>query len=134
MMLHLTSLVMGTNAIHALLKQYWIYGLAFTGITLSSVLYHTSAKKDSTGLSLFWFDQACIYTVFVVGFYYFLYVSRPLQTVAILSIILVMFYYFYGYYTTDFCWNPNPNFGQLYHGFMHVAGSLGHHAIMVGLP
>lgn len=131
MVLHLTSLVMGTNAIHALLKQYWIYGLAFTGITLSSVLYHTSTKQD---YALFWFDQACIYTVFVVGFYYFLYVSKSLQTVAILSISLVMFYYFYGYYTTDFCWNPNPNFGQLYHGFMHVAGSLGHHAIMVGLP
>ena len=128
MVLHLTSLVMGTNAIHALLKQYWVYGLAFTGITLSSVLYHTSTKQD---YALFWVDQVCIYTVFVVGFYYFLYVSKSLQIVAVLSISLVMFYYFYGYYTTDFCWNPQ--YGELYHGFMHVAGSLGHHAIMVGL-
>ena len=131
MVLHLTSLVMGTNAIHALLKQYWVYGLAFTGITLSSVLYHTSMKKDTTGLALFWFDQACIYTVFVVGFYYFLNVSKSLQIAAIVSISLVMFYYFYGYYTTDFCWSPD--YGELYHGYMHVAGSLGHHAIMLGL-
>jgi len=129
MVLHLTSLVMGTNAIHALLKQYWLYGLAFTGITLSSVLYHTSAKKDS---ALFWFDQACIYTVFIVGFYYFLNISKPLQIAAIVSISLVIFYYFYGYYTTDFCWSPH--YGELYHGYMHVAGSLGHHAIMLGLP
>ena len=132
MVLHLTSLVLGTNAIHALLKQYWIYGLAFTGITLSSVLYHTSTKRDSSGFAFFWFDQACIYTVFFVGFYYFLNISKSLQTAAIVSISLVMFYYFYGYYTTDFCWNPEH--GDLYHGFMHVAGSLGHHAIMAGLP
>jgi len=131
MVLHLTSLVLGTNAIHALLKQYWVYGLAFAGITLSSVLYHTSTKKDSVAATLFWFDQACIYTVFLVGLYYFLNIPISLQAAALLSIGLVMFYYMYGYYTTDFCWSPQH--GELYHGSMHVIGSLGHHAIMLGL-
>jgi len=131
MVLYLTSLVLGTNALHAFLKHYTVYGLAFTGLTISSLLYHTSTKDEST-LPLFWLDQIMLYSIFLVGFYYVLQI-QPLQIIAaILSIGLTLLYYHYGRLTNTFCWDPT--FGILYHGSMHVIASLGHHAILLGLP
>ena len=109
------------------------YGLAFTGLTITSLLYHTSSKDYNTIYIkvVFWLDQACIYTIFVIGLYYFLQVQLLNQLAAVLSIGLCIFYYHYGKLTTKFCWDKD--FGSLYHGFMHIAGALGHHAIMMGL-
>jgi hypothetical protein len=131
MVLYLTSLVLGTNALHAFLKHYTVYGFAFTGLTITSVLYHTSAKDEST-LLIFWLDQIMLYSLFLIGSYYTLQIG-PLQIIAaVLSISLTLLYYHYGRLTNTFCWDPT--FGTLYHGSMHIIGSLGHHAIMLGLP
>ena len=132
-MLAVTSLSLATNAIHALLKNYVVYGLAFVGLTITSLFYHTSSKEyDSTYTNLlFWLDQACIYAIFGIGFYYVLQIPLLYQLAAVLSIGLCIFYYHYGKLTNQFCWDTQ--FGNLYHGFMHVAGALGHHAIMMGL-
>jgi hypothetical protein len=132
-MLAVTSLCLATNAIHALLKNYVAYGLAFTGLTITSLLYHTGSKDYTTPYVkiVFWLDQAFIYSIFVIGFYYVLQIQLMNQLAAVLSIGLCMLYYHYGKLTNQFCWDKE--IGSLYHGCMHVAGALGHHAIMMGL-
>jgi hypothetical protein len=133
MVLHITSLVLATNAIHALLKNYMAYGMAFLALTITSLVIHTGSKSDTFyDQSIFWIDQIAVYTVAFVGFYYFLQVSLLQKICAIISIILVIFYYGYGYMTTQFIWDPQCSI--LYHASMHIIGSLGHHAIMLGLP
>jgi len=132
-MLALTSLCLATNAIHALLKNHVVYGLAFTGLTITSLVYHTSDKNNSLYTRVwFWLDQACIYLVFISGFYYVLQIQLLNQLTAVLSISICILYYHYGKLTNQFVWDKD--FGTLYHGFMHVAGALGHHAILMGLP
>jgi len=131
-MLALTALSLATNAIHALLKNHVVYGLAFTGLTITSLFYHTSDKNNSLYTQVwFWLDQACIYSVFTIGFYYVFQISLLNQVAAVLAISICILYYHYGKLTNQFCWDKE--FGMLYHGFMHVAGALGHHAIMLGL-
>ena len=132
-MLALTSLFLVTNAVHALLKNYIVYGLAFAGLTITSLLYHTGSKDYTSVYTrvVFWLDQACIYAIFSIGFYYVLQIPLLYQLAAVLSIGLCIFYYYYGKLTNQFCWDKEV--GALYHGFMHIAGALGHHAIMMGL-
>jgi hypothetical protein len=130
--LYLSSFVLGTNALHAFLKHYTAYGISFTALTITSILYHTSAKDESLYVSiLFWLDQCVIYTIFVIGLYYTFQIP-PLQLIAaIISISLCALYYKYGCITNQFCWDPQ--FGTLYHNALHIIGSLGHHAILLGL-
>jgi hypothetical protein len=132
-MLALTSLSLATNAIHAFLKNYMVYGLAFVGLTITSVLLHISSKDYNSIYvnTLFWIDQACIYLLFGIGLYYVLKVPLLYQLAAVLSIGICILYYNYGKLTNQFVWDKQ--FGPMYHRFMHVAGALGHHAIMMGL-
>lgn len=107
--------------------------MVFAGITASSILYHTSSKfgiLDRT--TTYWIDQVFIYSVALVGFYYFLKIPFLYQISAALAISLCLFYYKYGYYTGQFCWDPH--LGDLYHGSIHIIASLGHHGILLGLP
>jgi len=132
MVLHLSSLVLGTNAIHAFLKHYIIYGLAFAFLTTTSLFYHTCEKNESPWhLTLFWLDQAAILSVFLTGAYYALQIPFLQLITAVVAISLCIIYYHYGRQTKQFCWDPQ--FGPLYHMTMHVMGSLGHHAILLGL-
>ena len=132
MVLHLSALVLGTNAIHAFLKHYLVYGLAFTFLTITSLFYHTCEKDNSLWhQTLFWLDQAAIFSVFLTGAYYTLQIPLFHLVAAALSIGLCILYYHYGRLTQQFCWDPQ--FGPLYHGVMHGMGSLGHHAILLGL-
>jgi len=132
MVLALTSLVLGTNAVHALLKNYIIYGLAFFFLTTTSLLLHICKKDNSTyHKTVFWLDQIAIICVFFVGFYYAFQIPVGLCSLAILSIGVCMLFYYYGFFTKQFCWDPSH--GSTYHGIMHIIGSLGHHSIMIGL-
>lgn len=132
MVLYLTSLVLGTNAIHAFTTNHFVYSMAFTGHTIVSVLYHTSSKSNSIyDRMLFWTDQLFVHITAITGFYYFLQIKLLNQIAAAISIVLCIYYYKYGYYTNQFCWDPT--LGILYHGSMHMIGSLGHHAIILGL-
>jgi hypothetical protein len=132
MVLALTSLMLGTNAVHALFKHYIIYGLAFLFLTTTSLLLHTCKKDNSTyHKTLFWLDQIALLSVFLIGLYYAFQISGPLFIIAAISISICVVYYYYGYLTNQFCWDPEN--GTSYHGLMHVIGSFGHHAIIAGL-
>jgi hypothetical protein len=131
-MKHLTSLVLGTNALHAFLKHKSLYGLALATLTGTPFLLHTSSKDESYyHQTLFWLDQLALIGVFLVGAYYTAQIPLFQQTAAALSVVLVLIYYHYGRITQQFCWDPQ--FGQLYHISMHMIGSLGHHAILLGI-
>lgn len=132
MVLALTSLMLGTNAVHALFKHYIIYGLAFFFLTTTSLLLHT-CKKDNSPYhkTVFWLDQIAILSLFLIGLYYTFQIPGSLFIIAVISIIMCIAYYYYGYLTNTFCWDPEN--GTMYHGLMHAIGSVGHHAIMLGL-
>jgi len=132
MHLYLTALALGTNALHAFLKHANVYGLAFATLTLTSLLFHTCPKDDSLySQTLFWLDQIAIYAVVLIGAYYALQTPMFQLIPAIIGFCICIIYYHYGRLTQQFCWDPQ--FASLYHGYMHIAGSLGHHAIMLGI-
>ncbi len=133
MFLLLTTILLGiTNITHALLKNYIIYSLAFLFITITSLIFHSCKKNNVTYCkTLLWYDQFAILCVFLVGCYYAFQISVTFFIMALLSISLCILLYCYGYLTNQFCWDPQN--GTIYHGLMHTIGSLGHHAILLGL-
>jgi hypothetical protein len=96
------------------------------------VLLHTCSKNESLyHITLFWLDQLVLLCVFLIGAYYAAQIPLFQQLAAVLSVVLVLIYYHYGRLTQQFCWDPE--FGLLYHVSMHIMGSLGHHAILLGI-
>lgn len=124
-----TSIGFLTNTVHAVARGYGAYALTFFTLATTSVLYHTSDKTDSV---LFWLDQAAIYCVFGIGLLYFGRIPLRNQIAAVLSILIVIVFYFGGYATNTLCWDPGPA-KEIYHGGMHLIGAAGHHCIMAAL-
>jgi len=128
-MLVWSSLVFLTNTVHAAFRGYGIYALAFLLLATTSVFLHTSDRLNSTP---FWIDQIAIYIVFCIGLLYFLQISRKYKIVPLISILIVIVLYFGGWATNTLCWEPGPN-KEIYHAYMHLIGSAGHHCIIAAL-
>jgi len=127
----LSSLLFLTNTLHASYRGYWIYGLSFLALVITSVFFHTSNKTD---LIIFWSDQMAIYCVFILGFIYFLHISSVYyKLIAIITFLTVLSIFFGGYATSTLCWDSDKDIGSIYHSFIHIIVSAGHHFIMAGL-
>lgn len=127
-MLGWSSLVFLTNTVHAVIRGYGLYAVAFLILATTSVLLHTSDRSPV----FFWFDQVAIYIVFCIGLLYFLQISRKYKIIPLISILLVIVLYFGGWATNTLCWDPSPS-AEIWHSCMHFIGSAGHHCIMVAL-
>jgi len=69
-MLHLTSLLFGTNAAHAFIRNKLFYAGLFILLMITSVAWHSSPKLEPEFMPIFWLDQAAIAAVLVMSGYY----------------------------------------------------------------
>ena len=124
-MLCLTSLIFITNSITAFCNKYYTYSFLFGNLTITSIIHH---KNPTIYTNII--DKCAISFVVFYGAYK-VYQKRTLYkkvSIIILSYLLVLYLFCYGYFTNKYCFHPEK--GNLYHSLLHVISSLGHHCII----
>jgi hypothetical protein len=119
-MLHITGLLFLTNAIHAVYKRLYGYGLAFVSLAFTTYLVH----QERYTTELIWYlDQAAIFAVVCCRAVYVVFGALWYQIAAIICVATVI----YLDKTGQDVWNPEE------HKWIHLLSSVGHHAILLGL-
>lgn len=123
-MLHATSLLFGTNALHAHSKGLRLYALAFLMLMLSSVINHSTPQSSQSKKFILSCDYACIVFVVLVGQHYtFAMKNKRMMAVALaLALSVALLHLNFLFQRVDF------------HEWVHVLSSLGHHVVMHGTP
>lgn len=132
-MKHITSILFLTNAVHALIRGAYLYSASFAALTMTSVAVHVTEIDSAKWDTLFWVDQAAIFSVFLLGLYYVFQVHSSLQMLAVITILVVILIYYGGWLTDSCCFDSCETAAIHAHCCMHIIGSFGHHAIMFGL-
>jgi len=123
-MLPVTSLVFGTNAIHAFYKHKLFYACLFILLMTTSVLWHSSPKLEQTSMPAFWMDQAAIVAVAIMSIYYAWTITGiPAAALAILLAVAV----YLGYSLCTASWSRSYPFE---HGALHIVASLCGHIVL----
>jgi len=130
-----SSLLFLSNFVAARYKDLKYYSTWFYLLTLSSVLVH-GFFIESLVINII--DKFHIAGVCVNGGYLFLQkLSQKSFTktiihsfIIVLTFLLVVYLYCYGYYQRRFCFDNDINVATKYHVLMHAIGSFGHHAII----
>lgn len=123
-MLHLTSLLFGTNAIHAFIRNKLFYAGLFVLLMTTSVAWHSGQKLEEAFMPIFWLDQAAIAAIVVMSIYY---ASKIRKNIGVLLSIIGAIAAL-GYYLCFNCtWNVSyPN----EHGVLHALCSACFHTIL----
>ena len=121
-MLIYTSLLFISNGIHAFLKKRFLYSFLFFLLTLTSILFY-SFPSIYTNI----FDKVAILLVVSYGAYLFSFKHPFQQFVIFITFLFTIIFFFFGYFTKDFCYGPQ---GDDYHAALHAISSLGHHLII----
>ena len=134
MILVLTSLYLFTNFISAFIREHHVYSILFLILTITSVINHTISNLYGTNSSIQQMDRIAVYSVAVYGAYH-LYIHMSWDQWFRILIIISTFFctillYEYGCREYKYCFDPNPIIAQMYHGYMHMIGSIGHHLII----
>jgi len=119
-----------TNAINALVMNNIVYSSLFTGLFITSVLMRMYRNIYTIIL-----DKIVIGLVVLYGGKIFLdklnndgiFKNLLLNALIILTFLLTIFLYSYGYIIRGYCFGEN---GEVWHGFMHCISSVGHHLIL----
>jgi len=119
-----------TNAIHALVMNNMVYSCLFTGLFITSVvmrmysnIYTVILDKIVIGLVVLYGGKLFLDKVNNNGIFKYL----LLNALIILTFLLTIFLYSYGYIVSSYCFGEN---GDAWHGFMHCISSVGHHLIL----
>ncbi len=123
----LSCLVFLTNAGVAFYKEQYTYAFLFVGLTVASFIYHSHNTVYTNA-----FDKLMIVLVVSYGAYLLYTKGTPenqIQQLGVVALfIAVLFLFFYGYCTDNYCFHPEH--GNHYHGLLHFLSSLGHHWII----
>ena len=122
-MLIFTSLIFISNGLHALYKKRFIYSFLFFFLTLTSLLFY-SLPSIYTNL----FDKLAILLVVSYGGFLLYFKNTFQQFVISLTFLCTIILFFFGYFTSSFCYGPH---GDDYHAALHFISSLGHHLILI---
>ena len=122
-----SSLLFLTNVIHLQYKDDYVYTIIFSGLTLTSVIYHQTKTK-------FWyvFDKIATYCIVIKGGHV-LFVHNEYNISSIITILLfllVCHIYFYGYLKSLYSFDRNKKISEKYHSLLHLIASIGHHIII----
>ena len=133
--------VFATNVVANIVFGEYIYAMCFAGLLTTSLLfYHYSAMYSGTTPEeiqnriwwLYVIDKIAILLVIFVGGS--LVVSKAkwsLLSVAVISTFLVVLYiYYYGYLTNQYCYNPDTQVAYKWQSILHYISSIGHHLIL----
>ena len=122
-----TSMLFATTVIHALTKRYLMYATLLLFLTIASVAWHMSAKKEDD-MKIFWVDQIAIWSVSIFSLYYALQ-TTGFPRIALMAVCLVLL-----------ClvailgskWSHNEEAVE-YHSAIHVMTVLGIHCALCGI-
>lgn len=132
-----SSFIFLTNSLHALLKQQYVYSLAFYTLSITSIVVHGIHYSFETMI----LDKLAISSVVILGGNCFFSkyndlsfnLSFTYSLCIMAAFILVVLLYFYGYLANQFCYDENKDFAYICHSILHVIGSIGHHMIIYSL-
>ena len=80
-------------------------------------------------------DKIVIFMIVLYGSY-MLYHKIRMDKLGLISLIVVtflltVFFFYYGYLTNSYCYDPDVVIGNCYHGLVHVIGAFGHQMIVL---
>ena len=125
-----SSFIFITNVLTTFHQKYYIYCFLFFGLTITSVLfhYHTNIYTNLV-------DRLFILSIVLYGGYLLYNKSRIDNQnqfkilFIIITFLLCIFLFFYGYYSNNYCYHPDKCIGNIYHCILHMISSFGHHLI-----
>jgi len=129
----LSSFVFITNAIVAIYVSEYIYGALFAGLFITSILFHTHTNIYTNLL-----DKCFVISVILYGGY--LLYQKVLQTNHVIQMILItgicltflttIYLFGFGYIFKQYCFCDNNAQANLWHSYLHLVSSIGHHLIL----
>jgi hypothetical protein len=131
-----SSWVFLSNAVVGLYQQEYMYGSAFASLLVTSIIFHSLSAKN---IYITILDQVAIFSCVACGAYV-LYSKLAGVTYAIEWLLvfcicmtfignIVLFYY--GYLYKQFCYCDDHEMRNVWHSYLHLLGSIGHHLIMM---
>lgn len=127
----ITSFLFLTTALHALLKQKYVYGVGFLLLTVSSIFYRT-VQTEWIPPVLF-IDRLFILLVISVGFAYFLPVPFNKKLLPLFFFVTVFCIYGVSYLKKTFFFDTDISVSDRYQAAVHCLSVAGHHCILVNL-
>ena len=129
-LLVLSSLIFITNALVAFFKKYYLYAVFFLILTITSVIVHNNNNMYTNLI-----DKLAILLVVIYGGY-LLFQKMCMKHATtcfliILSFLLVIYLYAYGYMHRVYCFSEDKSVGDAYHYILHLISSFGHHLIII---
>jgi hypothetical protein len=125
-----SSLFFLTNALVAFLKKYYLYALFFLILTITSLIFHSNNNVYTNLI-----DKIAILLVVIYGGYLlFQKMCAKYATTCfliILTFLLVVYLYIYGYMNKMYCFSEDSSVSNAYHSILHLLSSLGHHLIII---
>jgi len=128
-LLLLSSCLFVTNIFFTVYKKHYLYAVLFIGLLYTSFLFHSNPTLYTNVL-----DKSLIGSIVLYGSY-ILYckrnVSKPYEFYFIfLTFFSVIFFFYYGYCSQQYCYHPDKWVRDSCHCGIHVLSSLGHHFIV----
>ena len=127
-LLFLSSFIFITNVFSALFNELYLYSFLFLLLAITSLNYHSNNTIFANII-----DKIAITMIVIYGAYT-LYNKRDENKIIIclivLTFLLCIYMYIYGYFTETYCFYPDKCLGNYYHVLLHLIGSFGHHLII----
>ena len=125
-----SSLFFLVNVVVAFRYGYYFYSFLFFSLVITSVLFHTYKN-----IYIMVIDKLVIFMIVLYGSY-MLYHKFRMDKLGLISLIVVtflltVFLFYYGYLTESYCYDPDVVIGTYYHCLVHVVGAFGHQMIML---
>lgn len=107
-----------------------MYALFFLVLTITSLIVH---NNDTIYTNLI--DKIAILPVVIYGVY-LLFQKMCAENaftcfMIILTFLLAVYLYIYGYTNKTYCFSEDNGIAQTYHFILHLISSLGHHLIII---
>lgn len=131
-MLHLTASVFLSNVCHACVKGYYLYGLVFFILFITSYINHSTPEEHKNKKIYNLIDKIFVWIVISVGFIYLLEISFPQNILPLVSVGVVGILWYKIKYTEEFH-DYDINHCRKLHIILHLFSSIGHNAIMYAL-
>jgi len=136
-----SSYIFLANCLLAFYFEDYLYSLFFLCLAITSIIHHTYMNIYTTII-----DKISIYCVVFYGGYVFYkkYKKNIINNdeknsiyeyikyfLVIITFLLVIFLYYYGYVTNNYTFHPDDKTAQIYHCIMHFISSFGHAIIII---
>jgi hypothetical protein len=124
-----SSLVLSTNMWTAYLTGQYLYSILFASLTISSLIVHSHPHIISNLYDKLWISCIVLYGGYKMWNKRKI-CNRWMLLFCVLTFLFCVWVYVYGFITSQYCFCDDVKKGNLWHAFMHIIVSLGHHSII----